>query len=60
MSKKRAIGYDLSYVHYRSHPEYVNLDFMDKRGKKLMSSVTIVLNLEYFGEDEIKGFVKAR
>ncbi len=60
MSKKRAVGYDLTYTHFRSHPEYINLDFIDKKGRKLMSSVTILLNLEYFGEDEVKGFVKAR
>ena len=60
MSKKRAINYELSYVHYRSRPEYVNLDFMDKKDKRLMSSVSILLNLEYFDGDDLDGFVKAR
>jgi hypothetical protein len=60
MSKKRALDYQLSYVHYRSRPEYVNLDFIGKKDKRLMSSVSILLNLEYFNEDDLKGFVKAR
>lgn len=60
MSKKRAIDYDLTYVHYKSRPEYVNLDFLDKKGKRLMSSVSILLNLEYFDENDLNGFVKAR
>ena len=60
MSKKRAINYDLTYVHFRSRPEYVNLDFLDKKDRKLMSSVSILLNLAYFDEDQLEGFVKAR
>ena len=60
MSKKRAVNYDLSYVHFRSRPEYVNLDFLDKKDRKLMSSVSILLNLAYFDEDQLEGFVKAR
>ena len=60
MSKKRAVGYDLTYVHERSRPEYANLNFLDKRGRKLMSSVSVLVNLEYFDESEIEGFVKAR
>ena len=60
MSKKRAVGYDLTYVHERSRPEYINLDFLDKRGRRLMSSVSVLLNLEYFDEDGINGFVRAR
>jgi hypothetical protein len=60
MSKKRALGYELSYSHYRSRPEYVNLDFIDKKNKRLMSSVSILLNLEYFSEEDLNGFVRAR
>ena len=60
MSKKRAVNYDLTYVHHRSRPEYVNLDFLDKKGKRLMSSVTMLLNLDYFGSDDLEGFVRAR
>ena len=60
MSKKRAVGYDLTYTHHRSRPEYVNLDFLDKKGKRLMSSVTMLLNLEYFNAEDLDGFVRAR
>ena len=60
MSKKRALNYDLTYVHYRSRPEYVNLDFLDKKGRTLMSSVAMMVNLEYFDENDLDGFVKAR
>ena len=60
MSKKRATNFDLSYVHYRSRPEYVKVDFIDKKGRTMMSSVDVLINLEYFNEDDLKGFVRAR
>lgn len=37
MSKKKAVNYDLSYVHYRSRPEYIKVDFLDKKGRTMMS-----------------------
>ena len=60
MSKKRATNFDLSYVHYKSRPEYVKVDFIDKKGRTMMSSVDVLINLEYFNEDDLKGFVRAR
>ena len=60
MSKKRARDYDLFYVHYRSRPEYVKVDFIDKKGRTMMSSVDILINLEYFDENDLRGFVRAR
>jgi hypothetical protein len=60
MSKKKAVGYDLSYVHYLSRPEYIKVDFLDKKGRKMMSSVDVLINLEYFDERDINGFVRAR
>ena len=60
MSKKRAVNYDLSYVHYRSRPEYIKVDFIDKKGRTMMSSVDVLINLEYFNEDDLSGFVRAR
>ena len=60
MSKKRATDYDLNYVHYRSRPEYVKVDFIDKKGRTMMSSVDVLVNLEYFDENDFKGFVRAR
>ena len=60
MSKKRATNFDLSYVHYRSRPEYVKVDFIDKKDRTMMSSVDVLLNLEYFDENDLRGFVRAR
>jgi hypothetical protein len=60
MSKKRATNFDLSYIHYRSRPEYVKVDFIDKKGRTMMSSVDVLINLEYFDESDLKGFVRAR
>ena len=60
MSKKRAVNFDLSYVHYKSRPEYVKVDFLDKKDRTMMSSVDVLLNLEYFDEDDLRGFVRAR
>ena len=60
MSKKRAVNFDLSYVHYKSRPEYVKVDFLDKKDRTMMSSVDVLLNLEYFDESDLRGFVRAR
>ena len=60
MSKKRAVNFDLSYVHFRSRPEYVKVDFIDKKDRTMMSSVDVLINLEYFDENDLKGFVRAR
>ena len=60
MSKKRAVNFDLSYVHFRSRPEYVKVDFIDKKDRTMMSSVDVLLNLEYFDENDLRGFVRAR
>lgn len=60
MSKKKALNYDLSYVHYKSRPEYVKIDFIDKKNRTMMSSVDVLINLEYFDESDLNGFVRAR
>ena len=60
MSKKKAVNYDLSYTHFKSRPQYINVDFIDKKGRTMMSSVSLLINSEYFSEDELLGFVKAR
>ena len=60
MSKKRATNFDLSYIHFKSRPEYVKVDFIDKKGRTMMSSVDVLINLEYFDENDLKGFVRAR
>jgi hypothetical protein len=60
MSKKKAVKYDLSYTHYKSNQNYINVDFVDKKGRTMMSSVSLLLNMEYFNEEELDGFVRAR
>ena len=65
MSKKRAVDYELKYIH-PSRP-YISIDFIDKKGRKMMSSVDVLLNSAYFtngAEDwdyaKLAGFVKTR
>ena len=65
MSKKKAVDYELQYVH-RNRP-YVTINFLDKKGRKMMSSVDVVLNSLYLtdGADDwdhqkLNGFVRTR
>ena len=60
MSKKKAVNYDLSYIHFKSRPEYIKVDFIDKKGRTMMSSVDVLINLEYFDAADLDGFVRAR
>ena len=65
MSKKRAVDYELQYVH-RNRP-YVTINFLDKKGRKMMSSADVVLNSLYLTDgaddwdyEKLKGFVRTR
>ena len=65
MSKKKAIDYELAYL--RPNRPYVSINFLDKKGRTMMSSVDVVLNSMYLtnGEDDwdydkLRGFVKTR
>ena len=65
MSKKRAVDYELNYLH-KNRP-YVTIEFIDKKGRKMMTSVDVLLNSGYFtdgAEDwdytALKGFVRTR
>ncbi len=65
MSKKRAVDYQLKYLH-KNRP-YVTIDFIDKKGRKMMSSVDVLLNSGYFTDGEgdwdytsLAGFVRTR
>jgi hypothetical protein len=60
MSKKKAVSYDLNYVHFKSRPEYIKVDFIDKKGRTMMSSVDVLINLDYFNAIDLDGFVQAR
>ena len=65
MSKKKAVDYELQYVH-RNRP-YVTINFLDKKGRTMMSSVDVVLNSLYLTDgaddwdyEKLKGFVRSR
>lgn len=65
MSKKKAVDFELQYVH-RNRP-YVTINFLDKKGRTMMSSVDVVLNSLYLtdGADDwdyqkLQGFVRTR
>lgn len=65
MSKKRAVDYELSYVH-KNRP-YVSINFIDKKGRKMISSVDVLLNSGYFTDGEgdwdyvaLHGFMRTR
>jgi hypothetical protein len=60
MSKKKAVNYDLAYTRYRSNPNYINVDFIDKKGRTMMSSVSLLINFEYFNAIDLDNFVRAR
>lgn len=60
MSKKRAVDYQLSYVHFRSHPQYATIDFLDKKERVMRSSVEVLINLEYFDGKTLSGFAYTR
>ena len=66
MSKKKAIDYELRFVG-PPHKHYVEILFLDKKGRTMMSSVDVVLNTIYLtnGADDwdhqkLNGFVKTR
>lgn len=65
MSKKKAIDYSLTYVG-PAHKGYVQIGFLDKKGRTMMSSVDVVLNSSYLIKDDdwdyqkLSGFVKTR
>lgn len=68
MSKKKAVDYELSFVG-PPNKGYVQINFLDKKGRTMMSSVDVVLNSRYFADDGIEpdwdydklyGFVKTR
>lgn len=66
MSKKKAINYNLSCVG-PAHKCYVQIDFLDKKGRTMMSSVDVVLNTNYLTDgaddwdyDKLNGYVKTR
>lgn len=66
MSKKRAVDYNLSYVG-PSRKGYLQISFLDKKKRTMMSSVDVVLNSLYLTDgadgwdyDKLWGFVRTR
>jgi len=66
MSKKKAVECSVYYLHW-NNPNYVCIDFIDKKGRKMMSSVDVVLNMNYItdgnnqvDEDTLRKFVISR
>jgi len=65
MSKKKAVDYKLEYL--CPNRPYVLIEFLDKKGRKMMSSVDVVLNSMYLTDgaddwdyDKLNGFVRTR
>ena len=65
MSKKKAVDYRLTYL--RESKPYVLIEFVDKKGRTMMSSVDVVLNATYLVDENnewdynrLAGFVYAR
>lgn len=65
MSKKKAVDYGLEFLH-PSRP-YVVIEFFDKKGRVMRSSVDVLLNSSYLTDGEgdwdyrsLAGFVRTR
>jgi len=65
MSKKKAVDCSLSWI-WPKRQQYVVIDFLDKKGKTMRSSVEVVLNVEYLADGvawdtkKLDGFVRSR
>ncbi len=65
MSKKKAIDYQIQYLH-KNRP-YITIDFIDKKGRVMLSSVDVLYNSYYLSDEndewdyaKLAGFVKTR
>lgn len=58
MSKKKAQFYNLELLS-RNRP-YATINFFDHKERRMLSSVDVVLNLDYYDEDSIWSFVTSR
>jgi hypothetical protein len=58
MSKKKAQFYSVSSLS-KNRP-YVTVDFYDRKERKMLSSVDVVLNLEYHDESDMQRFLGTR
>ena len=65
MSKKRAVDYELRFLH-KNRP-YITIDFIDKKGRVMLSSVDVLYNSYYLSDEnddwdyqKLAGFIKTR
>lgn len=58
MSKKKACFYVLAPL--AENRPYANIVFYDHKERRMLSSVDVVLNLEYHDENDIAAFVASR
>lgn len=58
MSKKKAQFYSLSLLS-RNRP-YATIDFYDRKERRMLSSVDVVINLEYHDDDDVSAFLLSR
>ena len=58
MSKKKACFYILTPL--ANNRPYANIIFYDHKERRMLSSVDVVLNLEYHDEGDIAAFVASR
>jgi len=65
MSKKKAIDYQIQYLH-KNRP-FITIDFIDKKGRVMLSSVDVLYNSYYLSDEDgewdyqkLAGFVKTR
>jgi hypothetical protein len=58
MSKKKAEYCSLELL--AENRPYANFVFYDKKQRRMLSSVDVVINLEYFDDDAVSSFILAR
>ncbi len=58
MSRKKACFYTLDLL--ANNRPYATMHFYDHKERRMLSSVDVVLNLEYHDESSIAGFITSR
>jgi hypothetical protein len=58
MSKKKACFYTIHQL--AANRPYVTIEFYDHKERRMLSSVDVVLNLEYHDDHQIGSFVTSR
>lgn len=58
MSKKKAQFYTLTQL--AANRPYATIDFYDHRERRMISSVDVVINMEYHDDSHVAAFVASR